>query len=562
MKIKELVLKALVQEGIDHIFLVPGGLVDPFLTAFDSQKGITPIVAAQEGGAAFMADGYARASRKFGACLCIGGPGATNTVTPLLTAKSDLSPVLLITGEVPTYLEGLGMFQDASLISLDDFDILKPATKLSVMIENEKLFTHHFQLALKTMLTHNRSPVHVCLPKDLQEIDIQEDLYPSLGETFYETRTLDVDAANACLEDVKYTKIAILAGEGVDTPGGSAALIKLSESLDIPVATTLRAKGLFPEDHPLSLGVFGYAGTAHAIQALLHEDLEVLIVLGSGLNQRDSMNWTTELNPSKRFIEVNLAINQSITSYAHSHIVQGDCQTFVEHLLKADLPKNPSRKAWVEAIKSRPRLFDIENLTSNAVPIHPARVVNDLRQASPRDTVLLVDSGAHRAFCGHYWESYAAGEYLSATNLGPMGWAIPAGIGAKLARPQKPCCVVTGDGCMMMHGMEIQTAARFNVPVVYVVINNSALGNVYLRAVKEGQTPANLTMLPDHDWAAFAKSLGLQSETVKEPQNLVTAFKRAFASNAPYLIDIKCDKKFPTPVQPFAESKKTWSYHD
>lgn len=562
MKIKDLVLKSLIQEGINHIFLVPGGLVDPFLTAFDLHKEITPIVAAQEGGAAFMADGYARASRKFGACLCIGGPGATNTVTPLLTAKSDLSPVLLITGEVPTYLEGLGMFQDASLISLDDFDILKPATKLSLIIENEKLFTHHFYLALKTMLTHNRSPVHVCLPKDMQETDIQDNIYPPLGESFYEIRTLDEQAAKSCLEDFNHTKIAILAGEGADTPGGAAALIKLSESLNIPVATTLRAKGLFPEDHPLSLGVFGYAGTAHAIQALLHENLEVLVVLGSGLNQRDSMNWTSELNPSIKFIEVNLAINQSITSYAHSHLVQGDCQTFIEYVLKANLDKNPARKQWVEAVKNRPRLFDIENMTTDAVPIHPARVVHELREAAPRDTVLLVDSGAHRAFCGHYWQSYAAGEYLSATNLGPMGWAIPAGIGAKLATPQKPCCVVTGDGCMMMHGMEIQTAARFKVPVVYVVINNSALGNVYLRAVKEGESAAELTMVPDHDWAGFARSLGLQSETIRNPQDLKEAFQRAFAANAPYLIDIKCDKKYTTPVQPFAESKKTWSYHD
>ena len=125
----------------------------------------------------------------------------------------------------------------------------------------------------------------------------------------------------------------------------------------------------------------------------------------------------------------------------------------------------------------------------------------------PRETVALVDSGAHRAFAGHYWESYEPRTYISATNLGPMGWAIPAGVGVKIARPDRPCAVITGDGCMLMHGLEIQTAARFGLPVIYVVINNAAFGNVWLRASQMGPEPSELTSLPDYDWAAMAKAL-------------------------------------------------------
>ncbi|MFA6915007.1 MAG: thiamine pyrophosphate-binding protein [Parachlamydiales bacterium] len=562
MKIKEVLLNMLSLEGIRHIFMVPGGLIDPFLTAFDSGIDITPIVAAQEGGAAYMADGYARASNKFGVCLCIGGPGVTNTMTPILAAKSDESPLLILSGEVPTFAEGLGMFQDASLISLDDFDILKSSTKSSVIIAHANLFHHHFQHSLQTMLTPIRSPVHICIPKDIQETDIGNIELKPLGPAYYSSKVLDASAAETCLEDFKNTKVVILAGNGVDTPEGALALRRLSEALEIPVATTLRAKGVLPEDHPLSLGVFGYAGTAHATQALMHENLEVLIVLGSGLNQRDSMDWTKQLSPSIRFIQVNLNLEASSSQYAHNLNVQGDCQTFLEYVSSKNLKPVPARKEWVEKIKSAPRLYDSENQFSMAAPIHPARVVHDLRQVAPKDTVLLVDSGAHRAFCGHYWEAYHAGEYISATNLGPMGWAIPAGIGVKLAVPQKPCCVVTGDGCMLMHGMEIQTAARYKIPLVYVVINNSALGNVYLRAEKEGKTAMELTSLPDHDWAGFARALGAQSETVKDPNTLKDAFKRAFSSNATYLLDIKCGKGFSTPVEPFTEAAKTWSYQD
>ncbi len=560
MKIKDLVLKVLKQEGITHLFMVPGGLVDPFLSAFDAQPEITPIVAAHEGGATFMADGYARASKRFGVCLCIGGPGASNTATGLLAAKSDLSPVLVISGEVPTNREGLGFFQDASLVALNDFALLKNATKSSVYIENPFLFNHHFRHALMSMLSTSRSPVHVVLPTDIQESAVENE-FPPLDSSFYLSEAVDTAAATACLNDLQATKLAILAGEGIDTLEGALTLRQLSESLEIPVATTLKAKGVFPEDHPLSLGVFGYSGTAHATQAFLHENLEVLLVLGSGLNQRDSMNWTTQLAPTKRFIQVNNDPTAFISSYPHSHLVPGDSHAFLKLLLAAHLQKNPERRAWLEAIKQQPRLYDTQNLKSQAIPIHPARVIHDLREVAPKNTIVVVDSGAHRAFCGHYWTAYGHGEYISATNLGPMGWAIPAGIGVKLARPDQPCVVITGDGCMLMHGIEIHTAARYHIPVVYIVINNDALGNVYLRAKELGKTAMELTSLPDHDWAGFAKALGVQAETIRDPDSLKTAFQRAFSANAPYLLDIKCDKNFPTPVQPFAETKKNWSYH-
>lgn len=562
MKVKELILKSLKQEGIGHLFMVPGGLVDPFLTAFENVPDVKPIVAAHEGGAAYMADGYARASKKFGVCLCIGGPGATNTATALLTAKSDLSPLLVISGEVAADLEGLGMFQDASIPELDDFDILKPATKLSLYIQNAKLFPHHFNHALKTLVSRKKSPIHLCLSRDVQEANLDLNQLPELDRSYYGTSLLDEGAAKLSVPFLKFTKVAILAGEGISSDKDAKALLKFSESLKIPVATTLRAKGVFPENHELSLGVFGYAGTQQAIHTFLHEDLEVLIVLGSGLNQRDSMNWTTLLNPTKQMIQVNVDLTACITSYPHTHLVEGDGGAFLDYLLKAKIEMNPTREDWVKKIKQIPRLYDIQNVISSSVPIHPARVIYDLRQVAPKNTVVLVDSGAHRAFSGHYWESYAPNEYISATNLGPMGWAIPAGIGAKLAQPHKPCCVITGDGCMLMHGMEIQTAARYHVAVIFVIINNSALGNVYLRAENEGEMAAKLTTLPDHDWVGFAESLGVKGETVRDPSLLISAFKRAFEINAPYVLDIKCDKHCVTPVKPFTESKKTWSYHD
>ena len=248
----------------------------------------------------------------------------------------------------------------------------------------------------------------------------------------------------------------------------------------------------------------------------------------------------------------------------------GDCGQVLRCLLEAQPPRlaglaatNQERRAWLENLRSSgSRYYDEENTNSEAVPLHPARVLRDLRRIAPRETVLLVDSGAHRAFCGHYWEAYEPRTYLSATNLGPMGWAIPAGIGAKLARPERPLVVVTGDGCMLMHGMEIQTSARYGIPVIFLVINNSALGNVWLRASREGPGPAGLTELPTHDWAGFARSLGLRAATVTAPADLEPAFQAALAAGAPYLLDVRCDRAFTTPVTPYNQAKKEWVDND
>jgi acetolactate synthase-1/2/3 large subunit len=139
-----------------------------------------------------------------------------------------------------------------------------------------------------------------------------------------------------------------------------------------------------------------------------------------------------------------------------------------------------------------------------------------------------------------------------------MGWAIPAGIGAKAAAPSLPLVVVTGDGCMLMHGMEIQTAARYGLAAIFLVINNGALGNVWLRAVKEGPGPAALTEIPVHDWAGFARSLGLKAATVNQPEELAQAFQQAQEARAPYLIDVRCDRGFTTPVTPFNQAKHAW----
>jgi acetolactate synthase I/II/III large subunit len=554
----DFILDALTREGLNHLFMVPGGLVDPFLPTLARHPSLKPIVAAHEGGAAYMADGYARASGRFGAALGIGGPGLCNMATAAAAAKTDSSPVLILSGEIPLDMEGLGEFQDASQATLDDTAIMKPITRFSTTVASARNLDHWLRHALTAMLAQPSGPVHLSLTHNALTEECAAD-YVSVSDFFAAVAPLSIAAAEAAITDLARTKrIAILAGAGIEHDSAAGSLKAVAERWSIPVATTLRAKGIFPEDHELSVGVFGYAGTRHATTAILGTDLEVLLILGSGLNERDTMHWTLREKSKALMIRVNTDLWEMTSQGEAGHCVPGSCGAFLELLSRVDGPvaaalsqSEAARRSWIAGVKAGPRLYDSENCHSPTRPIHPAAAITALRAIFPRDGILLVDSGAHRAFAGHYWTSYEPRTYISATNLGPMGWAIPAAVGVQCAKPGRRVAVITGDGCMHMHGTDIQTAARYRLPIIYVVLNNKALGNVWLRAHQYGALPSELTSIPDHDWAGFARALGAQAGTVEDPATLSATLERAVAANTTVLIDVKTEKNCPTPVYDF-----------
>jgi acetolactate synthase-1/2/3 large subunit len=565
------ILSALADEGLSHLFMVPGGLVDPFLPALARQTRLKPVIAAHEGGAVYMADGYARASGTFGAALGIGGPGCCNMATAVAAASTDASPLLVMTGEVPVDMEGRGAFQDASQATLDDTAVMAPLTRLSKTVADSRNLNHWFRHALTKMWTQPAGPVHLSLTHDALtgECDARD---LKVAGYFAGVAPLSRGPASGALDLLasrKPAKIAILAGAGIEHDGAAARLKQLADLWAIPVATTLRAKGVFPEDHDLSLGVFGYAGTRHATGAILGGDLECLLVLGSGFNERDTMHWTLRERSKALMIHVNTDMDELTTHGDLGHVVPGSCHAFLDLMLESTdriAPAldagAPSRRDWLAQIKSGPRLYDVENTNRPGRPIHPATAIAALRKVFPRDGIVLVDSGAHRAFAGHYWSAYAPRTYISATNLGPMGWAIPAAIGVQCARPDRRVAVITGDGCMQMHGIEVQTAARYGLPVIFFVINNGALGNVWLRARQYGALPSELTSIPDHDWAGFGRSLGAQGFTVRDPAELEDTCRKALAAGTAAVIDIKADKDCVTPVYDFNAGTRAWSYHE
>jgi acetolactate synthase-1/2/3 large subunit len=493
--------------------------------------------------------------------------------TAVAAAKTDSSPVLVLSGEIPADMEGLGEFQDASQATLDDAAVMKPLTRLSVTVASARSLNHWLRHAFTAMWAQPRGPVHLSVTHDVMAGKCTAD-YAPISDYFRTAAPLSRPAAQSALDLMAKAagpNIAMLAGAGVEHDDAASALRTVAERWSVPVATTLRARGIFPEDHELSLGVFGYAGTRHATAAILDDPADLLIVLGSGLNERDTMHLALRGRAAagNAIVHVNTDMDELTMHGLPAHVVPGSCGAFLDLMQeKADViaasltAGQARRRAWLTKIRQGPRLYDVENCSRPAKPIHPAAAIAALRKVYPRDGVVLIDSGAHRAFAGHYWTAYEPRTYISATNLGPMGWAIPAAVGVQCARPDRRVAVITGDGCMQMHGMEIQTAARYRLPIIYVVLNNCALGNVWLRVHESGPLPSELTSIPDHDWAGFARALGAQGFTVTDPARLDETYRQALAAQGTAVIDVKTDRNCPTPVYDFKAGARAWSYHE
>jgi acetolactate synthase-1/2/3 large subunit len=441
--------------------------------------------------------------------------------------------------------------------------MMRPITKFALEVSSLESLEHDLKRAIRAMVGVERRPAFLSVPKQLQTALINGKPTGPSKWTSKPPRILDEEACSTLAFTLRGTsRIAILAGNGVDLSDAAPDLAAFADRFDVPVATTLRAKGVLPENHRLSLGTFGYAGTRHATEALLHSELDVLIVIGSTLSQRDTLMWNESLHPRKRLVQIDIDPNSFGQNYTADTLVCSDAKRVLHWLMEDETAiaaleaGQDARRTWYEEVRKSERVYDGHNTGSDNTPIHPARVIAELRKAAPDDAVILVDSGAHRAFAGQYWEARHPRHYLTSTTMAPMGWAIPAALGAKMARPKKPTVVVTGDGCMLMHGIEIQSAAHHGEAIVFVVMNNHALGNVYLRARKQSKSAADLVLLSEHDWAGFAKSLGADGVVVSKPDDLAAAFSQAFAANGPFLVDVRCDPEASTPVEPWVEAKQ------
>ena len=549
-----LLLRYLEGEGVEYIFGVPGTALVPLYDAINKQDAIKPILSKHEEGAAFMADGYARVSGKLGVCYATSGPGTTNLVTGVANAYMDNVPLLVITGQVPTSIYGKGTFQDSTKEGIDSVAMFDPITKYSTMMISRYKVPETLREAFRIAFSGKKGPVHLSYPKDIMEAEMEDSLLTSgryRVESNYFDRRLVIDATEKL---VNAKKPAMLVGSGVIASDATMEILELAEMLNIPVATTPKAKGAFPEDHDLSLGVLGFSGSPVAEEYLMG-GVDVLLVVGASLNQMTTFSWDPKLEPSDSLIHINIDPSEIGKNYVADIGLVGDCQAVLNEIsfrVLRELQKHdPKEERPIEDIikfkDSVGMVVDEEKMFSESVPIKPQALMRELQENLPEDAIVFVDGGNHLCWAIHYMQ-FKKPNVIFALGLAAMGYATAAAIGGKLAAPDRPVIAIVGDGCFLMNGMEIATAVNYDIPVVWIVQNNARLGLIHdLQQYSLGDKTVS-TEFKEVNFARVAESLGAKGYRIERPGELSEILPEAIERAVPTVIDVVIDRNEVPPL--------------
>lgn len=549
--VADTVLSALSREGVDYVFGVPGSALTPMYESLSNRKGPQHILARHEGGAAFMAVGYARVSGMLGVCMTTTGPGATNAITGVAAGRTDSVPMLVLTGQSATKGFGKNPLQDSTQFGVDTVGLFSHVTKLSTIVPSPDRASEMVEMAIRTAVTGRPGPVHLSLPVDVQKQHVHPLHRP--GPRHVQSRPYDpvatVEAARV-LSGAR--KPAILAGHGVAVSGAANELLEVATAYGIPVATTPKGKGVFPESHPLSLGVFGFGGHLKAEAYLLGADIDVLLVLGSSLGELQTNNWDERLAPRRALIHVDIDPQEIGRNYAVDVGIVGDIRAVLQALAERHRTKH-ARNGPASAERPRPQgptiLGDHANDPPDAL-LKPPRLVHELRQILPDDGLLFVDNGNSIIWAAHYFEARLPGTFFLSLGLASMGAGVTAAIGGKLAAPNRPVVSLTGDAAFAMNGMEVHTAVEYGLPVIWVVLNNGGHGMVYHgeRMLYGHDLKANRYQHPI-DFKTLAESIGALGLQANTPRTFRAAFEKALAADRPTVIDATIDpEEVPEPL--------------
>ena len=545
-----LLVEYLKGEGVEYVFGIPGGALINFYEAMYDLGGIKAVLAKHEGGAAFMADGYARASGKIGVCCSTTGPGVTNLITGVACAYADSIPLLVITGQVSTASFGKGAFQESSCHGVDVVEMLKSVTKSSVMIPSAEKTGDVVRAALRTAMSGRKGPVHINFPMDYMKKPVKYCVVPPANYRITSSQ-FDREAIKAAsLELVNAKRPAILAGSGVNLAGACAELRQLAEKLNIPVATSPKAKGAFPENHPLSLGVLGFGASLQAEKYLLSGEVDVLLAVGTSLGEASTCGWDTRLQPQKALIQIDIDPQEICKNYSATHGILGDARAALKELnfqVERDLRRLPAPEGrsaqWIKEFKENtPRHLDLGKMDSEEVPLKPQRVIKELQEALSADTMLFVDAGTSVFWAFHYFCSREPGNFFVNTGLFSMGHGTAACIGGKLARPGRNVVALVGDSAFAMNGMEVHTAVDLGLPVVWLVLNNGGCGMIYHGERMLFGDKFTCSLYGKRlDIAGIAKGLGALSFKATRPGEVKACLQEALKSGRPCVIEAEVD---------------------
>lgn len=503
MKAARAVLEYLKGLGVRHIFGIPAGSVNVLFDQLVEMPEITPVVTKHEGAASYMAAAYAKYSGNLSVAIGCSGPGGTNLVTGAANAMREHLPVLYLTGAVPVNTVGLNASQE-----LDAEPVYRSVTKYSVTVRESKDLLAEVAKAVEIAISGVPGPVHVAMPIDVQQGEVQAVIPEPPKRT---PIVPDLDTIKKVAEElVKRESGYVFIGQGVRSSVDQ--VLELAELLNWPIVTTPQAKGLIPEEHPLLSGVFGFAGH-EGTSALVNEgDGQALLILGSSLGETATNNWNMNLTKNRFCVQMDFDPTVFGRKYEIDIPVLGDINLslmfLLEELKALGLPKEGAKGLD----KPQGYVATEEYNTQN--------VLKNLQKQLPADTRYTVDIGEFMSYVIHYMNVLDYNTYDINVHFGAMGSGIGAAIGSKFADPDRPVVCITGDGCFFMHGMEILTAKEYNLPILFVIMNNARLGMVYHGHELQYKRSHASFAQKEISIAAMAEAMGIPSYRVEEMGDL------------------------------------------
>ena len=528
----EILIDALVEQGVDTIFGYPGGAVLNIYDAlYKNSDRIRHILTAHEQGAAHAADGYARSTGKVGVCLATSGPGATNLVTGIATAYMDSIPMVAITGNVGTSLIGRDSFQEVYIAG-----ITMPITKHNFVVRDVDELADTVRDAFRIAASGRPGPVLIDIPKDITAAKCE--FIPKGKVEINETYEISDEELQTVADMIAASeRPMIYYGGGVETSDAGDMLLQLQRKADIPSAHTMMAIGCIPDTEPLSLGMIGMHGTVSAAWAV--ERCDLLVCIGARFSDRVATN-TKRFAPSAKVIHVdidNAEINKNIgVDYA----IVSDAETFLEKVMP--YIKEAKHDAWRAQIAEWQTKLDYVPKDDESV-IHPHQLLRTVAEETPEDTIIATDVGQHQLWSAQYNGRKHVRQFLTSGGLGTMGFGYGAALGAQVAFPDRTVVHITGDGSFHMNLNEICTAVSYNLPVITIIMNNRVLGNVrQWQTMFYGSRYSQTDPHRKTDYVKLADAFGARGFRVSTIAELRDALREAMKRTGPVLIDAQIDK--------------------
>jgi len=506
MKAIRAVLSYLQNGGVKYIFGIPAGSVNAFFDELYDLPEITPIVTKHEGAASYMAASYAKYSQSLSVCIGCSGPGGTNLVTGAANAMREHLPVLFITGAVPVNTVGLNASQE-----LNAQPVFEPVTKFSATVNRSDELMDIVEEAVNIAMSGVPGPVHVAIPIDIQLEMVDENIeipgFPVMKKVVPQQEIVEKTAQRLLHHQDGIIFVGQGARQAVDE------VIELAELLNMSIICSPQAKGLMEDSHPLFKGVFGFAGHEKASEIVNESKGNTLLIAGSSLGETATNNWNVNLTKNREVIQIDFDSTVFDRKYQVNIPIVGDCKLTLRAIIE-EVKKHVNDQ---HVYFKKEEFFELEHHLNE---FNSQNVLVALQRSLPESTRYTIDIGEFMSYVIHYMKVKEPDTFDINVHFGAMGTGIGTAIGSKLAEPERDVVCITGDGCFFMHGMEILTAKEYELPILFVVMNNARLGMVYHGHNLQYQRSHSRFEQKAVSIATVAESMGISSACVQRMEDL------------------------------------------